>query len=62
VLTITNNCNGYSILLSEPGTGTRGIRVQAENVAEIVETVQHYYTEPYHREGRPNCPLCRRRD
>lgn len=62
MLTITNHNNGYSMLLSNPGTGTRGSRVQAKDVAEIIEAIEHYYCKPYHRESQPTCPLCRKRD
>lgn len=60
MLTITRAGAGYSVKISEPGTGWRGYRVYAATVREIRETIDHYYgNEVRHWGKRRNCPLCR---
>lgn len=48
---------GYSVKISEPGTGMRGYRVPAKDVLDCMFAVQHYYAD---HANEPHCPLCRK--
>lgn len=53
---------GYKVKVSEPGTGSRGYSVHANDYKEAIRAVEHYYHKPYHDWKKPpkNCPFCRR--
>jgi len=51
---------GYKVKVSEPGTGSRGHSVHANNYSEAIQAVGHYYHKPWHEKPRRNCPFCRR--
>ena len=65
MLSISHRDNGFRVKISEPGTGWRGFSIQASNVKEVHECLDHYYRE---RNGRQHCdcrrkkvcPLCRK--
>ncbi len=49
-------CNlGWRV--TSPGDRVARVRVDAHNLEEVLQAVQHYYGG--HGHGRDNCPLCR---
>jgi hypothetical protein len=58
MIKISQENNGYKMVFSNPGSGTRGFKVVAKNIAEVNAAVQHYYGS-----GKcvDICPLCKDR-
>ncbi len=47
----------YKVFFSNPGTGTRGFSVMADNLAEVHTAIDHYHAENH---NTAHCPLCRK--
>ncbi len=54
--------NGFQMNFSEPGTGTRGFAVKAENLTEVHSAINHYMggKEGHSHAPQTDCPLCRK--
>jgi hypothetical protein len=57
-----NGRDSFIITVSEPGTGTRGYKTGAKNIAEVTKAAEHYFgikTKRPHGGKMRSCPLCR---
>jgi len=65
MITITPEGNGHKVLLSHPGTNTRGVSFHAKSIDEVHEAIDHYHAHGEHKRDHANnrrretCPICR---
>jgi hypothetical protein len=58
MLKIEQNGYSFAVHVSEPGTGWRGYKVEAEDLDELHNAIDHYFRGMHRKPGEP-CPLCR---
>jgi hypothetical protein len=62
-LKISVSGNGYKVAAQAPGTGWRGFSVQAQDIGELHQAIDHHFMAvgafKTHAGKKENCPFCR---
>jgi recombinational DNA repair protein RecR len=61
LITIKPIYNEFKIIVSNPGSGTRGFSTIAKNLDEIHQAIDHCHGKHWDK-NLENCPLCRDRN
>lgn len=60
MLSISNGPRGYTLKFSDRGSGARGWKVEARDIEEVHEAIDHHFAGRSHTGSRPTtCPICR---
>lgn len=59
MITITREGGGFSVKLSDQGSGMRAWKVKAANTDEVKKAVDHYLDGAHATAPSQFCPICR---
>jgi hypothetical protein len=57
MITISNRDGGYKVLFSPGVRGWRGFSLQAQDIPEVHQMIDHYYGKPH---DKSTCQICAR--